>query len=97
METLKICNLSLTFPPVLSGISVVIESVCSELADRGHEVEVLTGTIKKTRFVTKIEKMYNDNQYNFVVKRFNCTSLPILAQLEFSKKVGKYLLSLIHI
>ena len=91
MESLKICYVSLTFPPVLSGISTVIESVCTELAKRGHDVEVLTGTIKKTRFVTENEKMHDDNQYNFVVKRFNCVSLPILAQLQFSKKVGKYL------
>ena len=91
MESLKICHISLTFPPMVSGISTVITSVCDELAERGHEVEVLTGTIKKTHFITENEKMHDDNQYNFVVKRFNCASLPILAQLDFSKKVGEYL------
>jgi glycosyltransferase involved in cell wall biosynthesis len=91
MESLKICHVSLTFPPVLSGISTAIESVCKELAKRGHEVEVLTVTIKKTYFVKANEKLYDDSQYNFVIKRFNCASLPILAQLNFSKKVGEYL------
>lgn len=91
MDFLKICHVSLSFPPISGGISAVIVSVCNELAERGHEVEVLTGTIKKTYFTTENEKMHDDNQYNFSVKRFNCSSLPILAQLQFSKKVGKYL------
>ena len=92
-NSLKICYISLSFPPIPGGISTVIVSMCSELAERGHEVEVLTGTIKKTHLGTRDEETHNDNQYNFVVKRFNCTSLPILAQLEFSKKVGKYLVT----
>jgi len=73
------------------GISTIIVSMCNELAERRHEVEVLTRMIEKTYFITKNEKMHDDNQYNFSVKRFNCASLPILAQLQFSKKVDKYL------
>ena len=91
MDSLKICQVSFSFPPIPVGISTVIVSMCNELAERGHEVEVLTGTIKKTYFITENEKKHDDNQYNFMVKRFNCTSLPILAQLDFSKKVGEYL------
>lgn len=91
MESLKICHVSLAFSPVLSGQSTVITSVCDELADRGHEVEVLTGAIKKTHPITTNEELYNGTPYKFLVKRFNCTSLPILAQLDFSKKVGEYL------
>lgn len=91
MDSLKICHVSLSFPPIPGGISTVIVSMCTELAERGHEVEVLTRTIKKTHFITENERMHDDNQYNFVVKRFNCASLPILAQLDFSKKVGEYL------
>lgn len=91
MDSLKICHASLSFPPQLDGISTVIVSVCNELAERGHDVEVLTRTIKKTHLGTRNEEMHDDNQYNFVVKRFNCASLPILAQLDFSKKIGEYL------
>ena len=91
MDSLKICHASLSFPPQFDGISTVIVSVCTELAERGHEVEVLTGTIKKTHLGTTNEEMHDDNQYKFSVKRFNCVPLPILAQLDFSKKVGEYL------
>ena len=91
MDTLKICHVSLSFPPELGGISAVVASVCNELAERRYEVEVLTRTIKKTYLGTRNKVTYDDNQYKFSVKRFNCASLPILAELGFSKKVGEYL------